>query len=561
MNQILTVWSGLDIRRRIVVIGATLAMFAAILGLARMAAQPSWALLYSGLEPAASGDVIAALESNNAAYEVRGGAIFVEAAKRDSLRMTLASDGLPANSVQGYELLDGLTGFGTTSQMFDAAYWRAKEGELARTIMSAPGIQAARVHIASPAGQGLRARANPTASVAITSSEGAISAAHAKALKYLVASAVSGLSPEDVSVIDARGGLIATGDETENAGAGGSSRAEELRQNVERLLEARVGYGNAVVEVNVETVTERATLRERVIDPQSRVAISSETEETSNNSTDNRESAVSVASNLPSGDNANGSQSSANGSETRERVAYDISATTREVIQAPGAIKRLSIAVLVDGVRSVDESGLESWAPRSEDELQALHELVASAVGLDEARGDSLTLKSLEFEPLAELGTSGEADALSGLGLDLLSLIQLGVLATVALGLGLFVLRPALNLRAANAIAAGPEMPGLPVPGAAIASTSGANAGDLPALADQGSKSGDLPDLPALSGEIDSVGDFPQMATITDIDFGDGNEGNTEVDPVERLRALIEARQEETVEILRGWMDTEKETA
>ena len=116
MQQIVNIWSAMNMQRRIIVVLATLAMFGAVLSLTRMASQPSLTLLYSGLENGAAGDVVTALEQRGVAYDVRGGSIFVEAARRDELRMTLASEGLPANSSKGYELLDGLSGFGTTSQ-------------------------------------------------------------------------------------------------------------------------------------------------------------------------------------------------------------------------------------------------------------------------------------------------------------------------------------------------------------------------------------------------------------------------------------------------------------
>merc|ERR1711991_901033 len=149
MQQLIQVWTALDMRRKLIVLGATLAMFAALIALSRMASAPSMALLYSGLEPSTSGEVVTALEQQNVPYEIRGNAIYVDVARRDALRMTLAAQGLPANGTKGYELLDSLTGFGTTSRMFDAAYWRAKEGELARTIVSSPHILQARVHIAN----------------------------------------------------------------------------------------------------------------------------------------------------------------------------------------------------------------------------------------------------------------------------------------------------------------------------------------------------------------------------------------------------------------------------
>ena len=203
----INVWTALDARRRVIVILATVAMFAAVLSLARMASAPSMTLLYAGLESGSAGEVVSALEQRGVAYDVRGGSIFVESSRRDELRMTLASEGLPANSSSGYELLDGLTGFGTTSQMFDAAYWRAKEGELARTIVSHPSVSSARVHIASTGSNPFQRDVRPTASVALTTSNGNVDPKHARALQFLIASAVPGLTPEDVSVIDNEGGF------------------------------------------------------------------------------------------------------------------------------------------------------------------------------------------------------------------------------------------------------------------------------------------------------------------------------------------------------------------
>lgn len=552
MNQLVSVWNTLDMRRRIIVIGATIAVFATVLGLARMASQPRMSLLYAGLEPGAAGEVISMLDASGAKYEVRGDSIFVDAARRDALRMTLASEGLPKTSVKGYELLDSLSGFGTTSQMFDATYWRAKEGELARTIMAVPSIQSARVHIANAGGQGLRSRAKPSASVVVNTGGSSISASHAKALKFLISSAVAGLAPEDVAVIDSSGNLVATGDETKAAGRDTAERSEELRRAVERLLEARVGYGNAVVQVSLDTVNEQSKIVERVVDPNSRVAISSEKEASNTNSTDSRQGGVSVASNLPSGKAAADGSSSAKGSETRERIAYDVSSTTREVLKSPGAIRRLSVAVLVDGLQGTDKNGAPIWKPRPQQELDALRELVASAVGFDESRGDKITIKSMQFEPLPVEGTAAQTSLIEQLGLDVGGLLQLGTLSLVALGLGMFVLRPIL-LGSARQAAVSPAS--LPVP------ESGASAGLQGLGAQSFSDDADGPPLPALMGEIDDGHHLPQMATVGDFDLIEDVDANnhTDSDPVERLRALIDARQDETVEILRGWMEAKEE--
>ena len=530
MQQLTTVWQNLDPRRRIIVALATLAMFAAVLALTNLATKPSLSLLYAGLDGNRSGDVLAALDQRGAVYEVRGTAIYVEAARRDELRMTLAAEGLPANSGTGYELLDSLSGFGTTSQMFDAAYLRAKEGELSRTISALPQVRSARVHIADTRAQGLRDRARPTASVAVTTSTGGITPAHAKALKYLLASAVAGMSPDDVSVIDGEGGLVMAGDEA--TGPAAEDRAETLRRNVERLLEARVGYGNAVVEVAVETVTEREAITERRFDPDGRVAISTDTEERTNSANDSGSGAVTVASNLPSGDvGGSGSSSQSQNTETRERTNFEVSETTREVLKTPGAIRRLTVAVLVDGVTSVDATGTSVTEPRSKEELAALHELVAAAVGYDTERGDVITLKSMGFEPVAPVSDGAGESLLSGLTLDVMSIVQLTVLAIVSLALGLFVVRPILTSRTERVPELAPPARGLPSA---------------------------QPEV--LTGEIDDGNDVPGNLSI--VSERDVARGPNEADPVARLRHMISERQEETVEILRGWMeDSEEEQA
>lgn len=536
MQQILSVWTALDTKRRIIVIGATLAMFAAVLGLTRMASAPNLELLYSGLEGPAAGEVVAALEARGVPYEVRGASIFVDGVQRDQLRMTLAAEGLPANGGQGYELLDSLSGFGTTSQMFDAAYWRAKEGELARTIVASPGIKTARVHIATSGSTPFRRQSEPTASVTVTTAGGTLDSGRAKALKYLVASAVAGMTPENVSVIDANGGLILGTDDAEVVA--GADRAEELRNNVERLLQARVGRGNAVVEVSVETVTEREQITERLFDPESRVAISQETEERNTQSTDSRGGEVTVASNLPDGDAAGGEgQASSRNNETRSRTNFEVSETQREILRTPGAVKRISVAVLVDGIRTSADDGTGEWQPRPDAEMEALRELVASAVGFDAERGDSITLKSMEFSPVEVDGTVASSTSFADrIALDAMSLIQLAVLGIVALILGLFVVRPILAGRSietqrARALAA-PE--------------AGVDASDAASR---------LPALPALNGEIDDDVSFA-APMLSDFGFGGGaTAGSDAPDAVSRLRQLIEERREETVGVLRSWME------
>ncbi|MDP4034461.1 MAG: flagellar basal-body MS-ring/collar protein FliF [Pseudorhodobacter sp.] len=538
MQNLFSLWSALDIRRRAIVIAATIAMFLAILGLSRMAATPSMALLYAGLDGSAAGEVVVALEQRRVSYEVRGDSIHVDATQRDALRMTLAAEGLPTTGAAGYELLDGLSGFGTTSQMFDAAYWRAKEGELARTILANPQIRAARVHVAQAPAQPFRRDQRASASVTVTTTTGSLPPTQARALKHLVAAAVAGMQSEDVAIIDTVAGLIFAGDDSPTPGAGGDDRAAELRHNVERLLAARVGPGKAVVEINVDLVTERESISERRFDPQGKVAISLDTEERSNSATE-PSGDVTVASNLPQGNATAGGNGQSQSTETRERTNFEVSETQRDVLRVPGSIRKLGVAVLVDGLQVRAADGTIGWQPRPEEELTVLRELVASAVGLDETRGDVLTLKSLAFEPLAEAGTLVEAGMFAGLSIDAMSVIQITALAMVTIVLGLFVIRPVL----ASSVRRLPELPA-PVGPLALA-----NATTGPAARAGGNR--------VLTGEIDDDPNLPPLSVVS----RDDADGEDVADPMTRLRRLIEERQVESVEILRGWMETEEEKA
>lgn len=538
MQQLQTIWSGLDMRRRLIAFLAAAAMFGAVITMSRMATSPAMSLLYAGLEPGLAGEVVTALEQRGVAYDIRGESIFVDSDRRDELRMTLAGEGLPANSAAGYELLDSLSGFGTTAQMFDAAYWRAKEGELARTIVTNPRIRSSRVHISGPDGRTFSRDQHQSASVTATPVSGAISPEQARALRYLVASAVAGLEPENVSVIDGRNGQIVAAEDTE---AGSGDRETALREAVTRLLEARVGRGNALVEISIDTVRESESIVERRIDPESRIAISTETEETAGSSEDARGSSVTVASNLPDGEAATGGDASTtSNTETRERVNYEVSETQREILRLPGAIRRLSVAVLVNGVTV---GGAQDVEPRSQEELDTLRELVASAVGFEEGRGDVITIKSMALQALDQPGIAAEADFISSLGLNVMSLIQIAVLSVVSLILGLFVVRPILSSASATPPA------GLPPP--TPSANSGAMNTDMPGLPTPTAGSG------ALDGEIDDSILPGGMAVVSDFNFDDGAPEN----PVERLRSMIDDRQDETVEILRNWMEQPERTS
>ncbi len=521
MQKLQDYWNDRTAQQRLTLLAAFFVTFLGVGGFAWYANRTPVSLLYGGLDGTQSGAIIAEVEKAGVAYEVRGDSIWVDAAQRDRLRMTLAGQGLPNSGSAGYEILDGMSGFGTTSQMFDAAYWRAKEGELARTILALPNVKAARVHLAVPTTRGYRRENSGSASVTLTTSGTPISRAQAQSLRFLISSGVAGLPADKVTVIDTLRGVVSAGD-----APSGADRETEMKRNVERILEPHVGVGNAIVELALTVQTEAEQVTEQRFDPKERALISQESEETTDQST-NQGAAVTASSNLPEGQGQGGDQSKTASSGTRQRSNYEVSKVTREVVRQPGDIKRLTVAVLVNGVPQQDAGGDTVLVPRSEVEIQALRELVASAVGFDEDRGDVITLKSMPFAALSDEGTLAQRGGWLD-RLELNALAKLGLVGLFALLIATLVVRPALRLR-----------PGRAAP--LLDDSVGGGPGALPALG-----------APPMQSTGDQV--LPALAmSVPEYDFDVQTPGSA--DPVARLRELMKERQQDSLRILSNWID------
>ena len=551
-------WQAQDKRRLTVLAGATLVAFLSVFFLTRMATAPRMELLFARLDPAAAGEVIASLDAQGISHEVQGDAIYVDGTVRDSLRLQLAGEGLPRTDGTGYELLDGLSGFGTTSQMFDAAYWRAREGELTRTILAANGVKTARVHIATADASPFSRERQASASVTIQMVTGVVGASLAQSVQSLVAGAVPNLQPEAVTVIDSTSGRVVSGDAQSSEQDARETRMSEMRHAVENLLAARVGEGRYVVELAVETRKDRELITERVLDPQSRVVISTDTEERTSSERGAAGAGVTVASNLPDGAAGGGGDSEANNAETRERVNYDFSATERQIERAPGSIERLTVAVMVDGVRTQGADGATTWAPRDETELAVLQDLVQSAVGFREDRGDVVTVRTMQFELPPEAGAAPTLSLPWLSGGQVTQMVTAALLALVAVAALAFFVRPTLR---------GLLMPqALPAPTAETAA--GADVGSLPGSAPPRGLPMELPKPDAAQGQpsdpaladLGDLSDLSNLGNLPDLP-DDGAYGAEAEDPVERLRQLISERREETIEVLRGWMEDTREDA
>jgi flagellar M-ring protein FliF len=519
MQGFISVWNGLTTGKRLLLLIVVPATIFAFSMLARTASTPSMTLLYSGLDSSSAGEVVAALERLDVRTDVRGDSIYVPADKRDSVRMSLAREGLPQQGQAGYELLESLNGFSTTSDLFDVTYWRAVEGELARTIVATPGIKSARVHIAQGRGGAFSRNAPESkAVVTVTMGRGNLSVGQAQAIRFLVSSSVPALSAERVAVLDSdRGVVLSPGNLEQVAGgqSGGADRERKLEAGVLNLLEARVGAGNVRVQIAVEIDREREAITERVIDPAGRVMSGKETTEVTETTSGANSSAVTVASNLPEGDaSGGGSQSSSERTQTDESVTYDLSEIRREREKLPGSIKRLSVAVLVNEIAAEGQDGVAAPTPRTEEELTALKDLVAMAVGIDESRGDTLTIHSMPFKQITNDGVIVEQDAVADfIDRNLMTVIQIGILSVVTLILGLFVVKPLLTANAAAAAAA--------------------------------------PALPAAPAQMDALAAAPApMATAAP--------GS---DAIEALKSLANDKTDETAGLIQSWLDETEDAA
>lgn len=446
MNPIALLRS-LSLQQKIISAAAVVATLFVLSLIAQQVSKPTLSLLYADLEPQTAGEIIARLDNIGVPYRVQGGAIYADASRRDSLRLELASEGLPRQDVVGYELFDNLNSFAMSSDMFDTAYWRAKEGELARTALAMPNVRSARVHIGQGAGRGLTARRQPaTASITVEASP-SLSAKNALALQNIIGSAVPGLKPEDVAVIDTRAGLIAgPGIDANSAmdASGELGRAATLKSDLLGMLEARVGAGNVRVNVALDLETDRINTTSRKFDPNGRVVRSTTTSDRSDQS-DGTTGAVTVASNLPEGA-AGGGNSTSEQTQTSETTRYEISEILTTTESLPGKVTRMSVAILLDHTRDVAEDGTVTYTPRTEDELNVLRDLASAAAGLDTERGDVLRVDTLAFNR----PEAGEMITMPGAGSRFVDnyggrLAQLGILSLLALGLGFLVVRPLVN--------------------------------------------------------------------------------------------------------------------
>jgi len=418
------------------------------------------ALLYSGLDVAEAAKIGQRLDELKVPFDVKGDGttIMVPASQVARARMELAASGLPRQGGAGYELLDQQSPMNMTSFMQRIQRLRALEGELARTIVTLNSVRTARVHIVLPERETFaRDTPKPTASVAVTmTGAGRLSLPQASAIRLLVSGAVPGMAPESVSVMDPSGIVIAA-DDSEAAASNRmselkASREHELRSAVTELLEPLIGRGKVRVAASIELDASREVSHEEKFDPLSQVERSKQlqVDQDATNETKAQE-AVSVSQNLPNQSTGTGGESgksTSSNSRNGQTVNYEISSIRNERVREAGDLKRMTVAVVVDG--SIDDKG--QYQPRSQEEMTRLSDLIQSAVGFDVNRGDRVTVENMHFLAEAPSGTEANSDAPPSQTLPSVGLaVGGGVLIVLIAGLAMMAMRKRAPAQLADA--------------------------------------------------------------------------------------------------------------
>ena len=498
---------------------------------------PSMVLLYGDLNADDSSRITSQLSSQNVPFELlQGGSqIMVPSDRALKLRLSLASQGIPSGGSLGYELFDDQQTIGTTSFVQNINLVRALEGELARTIQTISSIRSARVHLVLPRRELFsREKHEASASITLRMGDGLLEKDQIAGIQHLVAAAVPGLVPARVSIISSSNGKLLAGGFEEDSASFMAVKSQEQRRNFERrmsrtiesLLEKTVGFGMVRAEVKADMDFDRISTTDEKFDPDGQVIRSNQSIEETNQTRDSEGTQpVTVGTNLPDPNVGSGENASSSGAQSRieETVNFEVSKKIINHVREVGIINRLSVAVLIDGVRGIDD-GEPTYQPRSEAEMELLATLVRGAIGFNADRGDTVEVINMEFADVVVEGI--ELELFFGLDKnDLLRMAEVLVLSIVAILVILLVVRPLVS-RAFESI------------------PSAAAAGER-LLTDQ---AGALT-APGIPSEV-TVGE-ERFEELIDIDRV---EGRVKASSVKQVGGLVEKHPEEALSILRSWM-------
>ncbi len=518
--------------------------------------QPTMGVLFADLSSQDVGAITKDLDTRGIKYELRGDGQTILAPRADvpKLRLELAGKGIPSGGGVGYEIFDKGDAFSSTSFVQNINHLRALEGELSRTIRSIGRVQAARVHLVIPERRLFeRDREPPRASIALKLA-GDLDNAQVRAIRHLVSSAVDGLKPERVSIVDERGRLLADGAQGEQGMVGVA--LDERQGAIERRIKAQVddivasivGPGRARVQVSAVLDTNRVESRSETFDPESKVIRSSQNRTEASASNEQREG-VTVGNELPGAQQNQGQQQGAQrdtSSKNEEVVNYEISRTTRTEVQEGGRVRKLSVAVLVDGIYSKQGNEV-SYQPRPPEELERISQLVRTAVGFDRQRGDQVEVVNLRFAEAPQAPTDLTEQTLMQQLLsftreDIVRFAEMGVIALLVLIVLMVVVRPLLK----QVLAPDREFRAIPsfMRNGAVVVDQGTGDPSTFSPASGGAGGG----VGAEPGQIDVEAPSERMLAIAQI------KGQLKAQSVEKIGAMVAQNPADSVAVLRSWI-------
>ena len=423
-------------------------------------------MLYGELNAKENGEVVEFLKEENIPYQIgrNGTAIMVPGEKIYEVRLKLAGKGLPREE-SGYELLDKV-GFGTSDFVQQINYRRAIQGELAKTIKHMDYVEWAQVHLALPEGSlFIEEEKAPTASVILklkNKNMNALKPEQVASITHLVSSSVAGLKPENVTITDTRGNLLSRKDSPLST-AGTSNDQLEVKKKIEDyftakaqdLLEKIVGAGKSVVRISADLDFRHVDERIIEFDPERKVSkVQTVTTRISGGAPFSGGGMAGVQANLNL--TQSGIIQTAGTSEEEETAQnqYEVSKTERVVANHGAMVKRLSVAVLLDGMyeekKSDDGKIQRAYIPRNKDEITRIAALVKQAIGVDDVtRGDSFEIQNVQFyEQPFEPNEQEDATVKKEQQKDfMLKMAKNGSLAITVLVFLLFVMRSIKKLK------------------------------------------------------------------------------------------------------------------
>lgn len=557
-------------RQRLLVLGGTAFALIAVLLLGLGAvSRPDYSPIYSNLSATSANAIEATLA--NAGFDVTvaddGATVSVPRPDAARARMVLAESGVSIDGDLGWELFDEQSGLAMNSFLQKINRSRAMEGELARSIQTLDGIASARVHLVLPDREPFSREAPaPRASIIIRPDPGrTVNRNQAIAVRNLVASAVAELDLSRVTVLSANGEtILAESPDGESQGTMQTAKTnieDRLSREIENILTARVGAGNARVRVNVELTTEREVIVEQSFDPEQQVVRSAETKSENQSGQDNAGN-IGVENNIPAALTGGAEAgSSTSRSEADEVIQYEIGNTRREVVREAGDVRRLTVAVLVNGIYNVEGSDV-TYAERTPEEIDRLTELVKSAVGFEESRGDSLSVDSMRFMDYSmDLGEPINQSIGERISQNIVPILR-GLFALLIVGLVMILgVRPVLRrLAEPEQIAAPAEDQAMTDAGQQTRALTNGGQPDgtrmLPAAnrdqvyTPRSEIADDELDDPFATGIDDEV---PEYVTKT------GISGSLHKKKIDHIHKLADEKPEEVLRVLRSWLRPEAE--